>query len=74
MANGLAAQQQQAVSPEDQMVQEVVALLQQGASPEELVSMGVSVEAIEAAMLMIQQQAQAPVQDPGLAAKGLVNG
>lgn len=52
-----------------QMVQQVVALLQQGISPEELAQQGVPVEVIQMAIQMLQQQPQAPVDDPNLAVR-----
>ena len=69
MEEGLAAQagqdQQQA-----QMVQQVMEMLVQGATPEELVRQGVPASMIEMAVKLLreQQQQMAPApQDPGLA-------
>lgn len=70
---GLAAQQG-APAPEDQMMQQVLMLLQQGATPEDLIAQGVPVEIIEIAMRTLQEQANEPIQDSGLAAKRVING
>lgn len=78
MAQGLAAQSaQQGMMGQgnpEQMVQEVVQLLMQGANPEELVQQGVPVEIIQAAIeiIMAQEQQQAetgsvPNTEAGLA-------
>ena len=65
-----------AKKPSDEMVMEVIMLLKQGATPEELVSSGVPARLIEQALVIInaEQKAVAPqetVDDPnaGLAAK-----
>jgi len=69
-----------ASKPSDEMVMEVIMLLKQGATPEELVSSGVPARLIEQAIAIINaeqkaMQAQAPeammAEDPnaGLAAK-----
>lgn len=70
---GLAGQGQQS---SQQAVQQVVMMLQQGIQPQELLQQGIPAELIEAAMAMIQQQAEAAadVQNPGLAARNIVNG
>ena len=65
-----------AKKPSDEMVMEVIMLLKQGATPEELVSSGVPARLIEQALVIInaEQKAVDPqetVDDPnaGLAAK-----
>jgi hypothetical protein len=65
MANGLAGQGPQG----GDILQEVIGMLQGGATPEQLVQMGIPVEIIEAAMAQLSQAAQAPVgpQGSGLA-------
>lgn len=45
------------------MLDQVLILLQEGATPEELLQMGVPRELIEQAMEMITQEAQAPVEN-----------
>lgn len=51
------------VSDEDMqmLMQEVVRLLQEGVSPQELMELGVPRDIIEQAMTMLQQGAQAPM-------------
>lgn len=73
MEQGLAAQAGQQGST-DQMLQEVVAMLMQGANPEELVEQGVPMEIVRQAVeiVLAQEQqasvAQAPANtDAGLA-------
>lgn len=61
---GLAQQQ----APQPKMgVQEVVAMLMQGMSPEELVQRGVPPELVKQAMILIQQQQQPRPEESGLA-------
>jgi len=50
-------QQQMQISPD--MIEQIVMMLEQGISPQELMAKGVPVEAIEAAMGMLSQQATA---------------
>jgi hypothetical protein len=65
-----------AKKPSDEMVMEVIMLLKQGATPEELVSSGVPARLIEQALVIINAEQKAVasqeiVDDPnaGLAAK-----
>ena len=65
-----------AKKPSDEMVMEVIMLLKQGATPEELVSSGVPARLIEQALVIINAEQksvdpQETVDDPnaGLAAK-----
>ena len=74
MEEGLAAQagqdQQQA-----QMVQQVMEMLVQGATPEELVQQGVPASIIEMAVKMLREQQQSMMpqqQDAGLAQRAVV--
>ena len=60
---GRGQQQQQ------QLLEEVVAMLQQGATPEQLMQMGVPAELIDAAIEILNGQASAQTgMEPGLAA------
>jgi uncharacterized protein (DUF433 family) len=57
------------------MVEQVAAMLQSGVSPEELVQKGVPPEVIEAAIVMLEQQAMAQQQQgPMGAPQGLSEG
>ena len=68
---GLGAQAvQQSRNQQDPMraVQEVVAMLQQGMGPEELIQKGVPRELVEAALMMLEESAtQVPADQAGLA-------
>lgn len=67
---GLAVQQQaqqEMANRSNDMVGEVVQLLQQGISPEELIQMGIPQEVIEAAMSTMRSRMQMPKQEQGLA-------
>lgn len=59
-----------------QMVEEVKAMLMQGATPEQLLAQGIPEEVIMMAIQELEaemaQQQQAPVAQPGLAAQGMV--
>lgn len=46
------------------MLEQAMAMLSQGASPEELMQMGIPPEVIEAAMAELSAQAQAQAQQP----------
>ena len=64
----MAQAQGQAPQVNEQMVTQVMALLEQGMSPEELLQRGVPMEVIEVAMQMLTQQAtQIPEGEAGLA-------
>jgi len=65
---GLAQQGQEQGMQE--AVEQVIAMLQQGKSPEELVQMGVPEELIQMAMQMLQQEQQQQPQ-AGLAGQGM---
>lgn len=77
MEAGLAqqsAQQQQAMGNPEQMIQEVVQMLMQGADPDELLKRGVPMEILQAAIEIVlaqEQQAQGnqapPATESGLA-------
>ena len=54
-------QQQMQISPD--MIEQIVMMLEQGISPQELMAKGVPVEAIEAAMGMLSQQAMTMPND-----------
>ena len=74
MEQGLAAQAAgmgQGAGPE--MVQQVVQLLLEGVSPEELMQQGVPIEVIEEAIMMIQaqEQQQATMAQPAQTETGL---
>jgi ribose 5-phosphate isomerase len=58
MMEGLAGQMGQGQGAGSEMVQQVVQLLMQGVSPEELVQQGVPIEVIQEAIAMIQAQEQ----------------
>jgi hypothetical protein len=69
MMQGLAGQGQQQ-APQQPGIKEVVMMLMQGASPEELIAQGIPQEVIEAAMQVINEQMSAqavPQGDVGLA-------
>ena len=72
--NGLAAQGQQGAQGSSQkIVEEIMMLLQQGVTPEELMQKGVPPEIIEAAMGMLQQMvAQQQQGGEGLAGRSVV--
>lgn len=59
-------------------VQEVAAMLQQGATPEELVAAGIPIEVVEAAIALLMEQGQVQPQGPqgpvGLAGMQMVSG
>lgn len=62
------------VDEKDEMLQEVVKLLMSGATPQELIQMGVPQAVIDEAMAMIQAQqgsVNGPVQQSGLAGSAL---
>lgn len=61
---------QQVNSRNNELVAEVVRLLEQGASPEELAQMGVPMEVIQAAIEAIRNKMQMPSGDRGLAQMG----
>ena len=69
---GLAEQQAvgQGQAPQGQMptVGQVVQMLMEGATPEELIGMGLPQELVEAAMQEIMAQQQVPQEEAGLAA------
>ncbi len=74
---GLAVEGQGQIDP--QMVQEVAAMLAQGANPEELLAQGVPAEVIEMAMQMLQAEeaqqqslAQGPVGGGMAQGQGLI--
>lgn len=70
---GLAAMGQPRGKAPEMTVKEVVALLQQGATPEELIQMGVQPAVIEQAVMILSQQATA-VPNEGLAGMKLQGG
>ena len=73
MPNGLAQQGQQGRQGSgQQVVEEIMMLLQQGVTPEELMQKGVPQEIIEAAMAMLQQMAAQQQQGEGLAGRSVV--
>jgi len=70
LGNMVAPAQQSAQQPSmEQQIQEIVALLEQGISPQELISKGVSKELVEAALQMMsaQREQPAPTEEAGLA-------
>lgn len=72
MEQGLAAQAGQQGSM-DQMLQEVVAMLMQGADPEELVQQGIPMEVVRQAVeiVLAQEQQGAMQQQPAQTGAGL---
>ena len=70
MGEGLAAQQ---VQPEV-TVGQVVNMLIQGMSPEEIVAQGVPEEIVQQAMMVIMKQTQPQPEESGLAAQQIQQG
>lgn len=73
--NGLA--QRGADNSTAALLAQVVEMLKQGATPEELVQQGVPVEVIQAAIEVLQEEVamqSIPTQDAGLAARKVTNG
>jgi hypothetical protein len=56
------------------MLEQIVAALQSGMSPEELIAQGVPAELVQAAMDMLIQQQQAPAESAGLAGMSMSGG
>ena len=76
MEQGLAQQQAmgQQMPQEEQMLQQIVELLMQGVTPEELIQKGVPQELVQKAMMIIQQQQQPQPEQAGLAGRATQGG